>query len=90
MPFGAITGPLVRTPAMRGAFSAYGDPAEEEADNLRYRVEDSGAIPLAEAEIFILSDWNSGFPAGKERVPFVSGGELEKLVVNVLLVTYVP
>jgi hypothetical protein len=38
-----------------------------------------------------LTDWNSPVPAiGKERVPFVSGGEMEKLVVNVLLVAYVP
>ncbi|EGO01339.1 hypothetical protein SERLA73DRAFT_106044 [Serpula lacrymans var. lacrymans S7.3] len=78
------------------AFSGYGDSDEEEAeimraeaDSLRFRVEESGAIPLAEAEIFVLSDWSPG-PMSKEKVPFVSNGELEKLLVNVLLVTYVP
>jgi len=76
-------------PAARGAFNAYGEP-EEDIDSLRARVEDSGAVPLAEAEITILSDWQAAVPISKERVPFVSNGELEKLVVNVLLVTYVP
>jgi hypothetical protein len=56
-----------------------------EASNLRMRVEESGAIPLSEAEIFILSDWVPG-PLAKERVHFVSNGELEKLIVNVFLV----
>jgi hypothetical protein len=76
-------------PAARGAFNAYGEP-EQDIDSLRARVEDSGAVPLAEAEITILSDWQAAVPISKERVPFVSNGELEKLVVNVLLVTYVP
>jgi hypothetical protein len=41
--------------------------------------------------ISILTDWNTPNPeTGKERVYFVSGGELEKLVVNVLMVVYVP
>ncbi|KAH7929025.1 hypothetical protein BV22DRAFT_1030059 [Leucogyrophana mollusca] len=80
----------------RSTFSLYGDPEEDEAesmrveaDQLRFRVQESGAIPLADAEIFILSDWVPG-PMTKERVHFVSNGELEKLIVNVLLVTYVP
>jgi len=81
----------VGTPAMRGAFNAtYGGEAEETIDSLRVRVEDSGAVPLAEADIMILTDWQTAVPVSKERVPFVSNGELEKLVVNVLLVTYVP
>ncbi|KAF9071698.1 hypothetical protein BDP27DRAFT_1361637 [Rhodocollybia butyracea] len=68
--------------------SAYPDPGEEEiADALRFRVEQSGAIPLVEAEIHILNDWNNPAPLiGKERVPFVVGGELDKLVVNTLIV----
>jgi hypothetical protein len=89
---GALTfgGSRMGVPAMRGAFNAgYGDP-EESIDSLRVRVEDSGAIPLAEADITILTDWQAGVPVSKERVPFVSNGELEKLVVNVLLVAYVP
>lgn len=62
----------------------------EDRDNLRWRVEKSGAIPLAEAEIMVMSDVNSpGAPVTKERVPFVSGGQLDKLVVNVMLVVYV-
>ncbi|KAH7908547.1 hypothetical protein BJ138DRAFT_341703 [Hygrophoropsis aurantiaca] len=80
----------------RGAFSIYGDLEDDdaenlraEADQLRVRVQESGAIHLSETEIFILSDWVPG-PMSKERVHFVSNGELEKLVVNVLLVTYVP
>lgn len=78
--------------------SYYGDPAEEEeldvamrteGDVIRLRVEESGAIALADAEISILSDWAPGLMT-KERVYFASGGELEKLLVNVLMVTYVP
>lgn len=75
--------------------SYYGDPAEDEelemreGDVIRLRVEESGAIALAEAEIAVLSDWVPGLMT-KERVYFASGGELEKLVVNVLMVTYVP
>jgi len=75
-------------PAVRGPF-VYGDSEEEEVDNLRSRVENSGAFPLAEADITILSDWQGTGPVSKERVPFVTNGELEKLVVNVLMVTYV-
>jgi len=59
------------------------------SDHLKMRIEESGAIPLSEAEIFILSDWLPG-PIAKERVYFVSNGELEKLIVNVLLVIFVP
>ena len=70
------------------ARSVYADPDDEETANLRARVEDNGAVPLSEAEISILSE---PVPiAGKERVYFVSKGELEKLVVNVLIVVYVP
>lgn len=85
--FDALGSPR-RTPAVRGAFS-YGDPEAEENEALRVRVEESGAIPMAEADITILTDWQGVGPVSKERVPFVSNGELEKLVVNVLLVTYV-
>lgn len=88
---GAITFGASRKglPAVRGAFSAYGE-SEEDMESLRVRVEDSGAVPLEEAGITILSDWQATAPISKERVPFVSNGQLEKLVVNVLLVTYVP
>lgn len=78
------------SPAVRGAFNNYNNADEAEAEALRLRVEGSGAIPLVEAEITVLNDLDELGPIGKERVPFVSGGELERLVVNVLLVAYVP
>jgi hypothetical protein len=63
---------------------------------MRLRVEASGAQPLATADIAVLADWDDALAAGgaiagvgKERVPFVSAGLLEKLVVHVLLVVYV-
>jgi len=106
MPLGVINGnglngarsvPLISVPPVRGPFNnapySTVDAEEEEVNNLRTRVEDSGAIPLGEADITILMDSNGpgqGPVAGKERVYFVSAGELEKLVVNVLLVVYVP
>ncbi len=78
------------TPALRGAFSTYGDPElHVEVDNLRHRIASSGAIPLLEADITILTDGN-GHVVGKERVPFVSNGQLDKLVVNALIVVFVP
>ena len=87
LPFNAIGSPRSRAqPPMRGTFS-YGE--EEENESLRLRVEESGAVPLAEADILLLSDWQGTTPVCKERVPFISNGELEKLVVNVLLVVYV-
>jgi hypothetical protein len=62
--------------------------------NLQHRVEQSGAMPLAEADIVLLADKDmSGSMSGtisKERVPLVSKGLLDKLVVNILLVVYVP
>ena len=61
--------------------------------NLRHRVEQSGAVPLAEADIVLLADKDtSGSMSGtisKERVPLVTGGVLDRLVVNILLVVYV-
>ncbi|KAK0184525.1 hypothetical protein F5146DRAFT_241402 [Armillaria mellea] len=78
------------TPALRGAFSTYGDPElHEQVDNLRHRIASSGAIPLLDAEITILTDGNVHV-VGKERVPFVSNGQLDKLVVNTLIVVFVP
>ena len=59
-------------------------------EDLRTKVERSGAIPIASSGITLLSAASSPGGVGKERVPFVQGGELEKLVVNVLLVVYVP
>lgn len=77
-------------PARGGSVTgAYPESDESITDNLRFRVQQSGAIPLADANIMILSDWNNPSPLsgiGKERVPFVVGGELDKLVVNTLIV----
>lgn len=72
--------------------SPYSD-GDEHVINLRHRVEQSGAVPLAEADIVLLADKDtSGSISGtisKERVPLVTGGLLDKLVVNILLVVYV-
>ncbi|KII91868.1 hypothetical protein PLICRDRAFT_524272 [Plicaturopsis crispa FD-325 SS-3] len=89
MPFGAANGQR-GVPPVRGAFGTYGGDEGIDVDMLRSRIEDSGAIPLSEADIIVLTGWDSIGGVGKERVPFVSNGELEKLVVNVLLVAYVP
>ncbi|KAH9995919.1 hypothetical protein BJV74DRAFT_911574 [Russula compacta] len=66
---------------------------DEQIIDLQHRVEQSGAIPLAEADIVLLADKDtSGSMSGtisKERVPLVSRGLLDKLVVNILLVVYV-
>ncbi|KAF5344606.1 hypothetical protein D9758_013896 [Tetrapyrgos nigripes] len=90
------------TPAVRGPFSIAGSvysdaglSAHEEdlaiRDSLRFRVQESGAVPLAESEIVLMTDWNLPTQVvGKERVPFVAGGEMEKLVVNALMVVFVP
>ncbi|KAH9854550.1 hypothetical protein C2E23DRAFT_867173 [Lenzites betulinus] len=81
-----------RLPPIRGPFSSASEPGEDEVDDLRHRVVKSGAVPINDTDIMIVSDIVT-FPGviAKERVPFVSGlGEIEKLVVNVLLVVYVP
>ena len=62
-------------------------------DGIRSRVEASGAVSLLKANITVLSDWsnlNVTPVKGEQRVYFVSNGELEKLVLNVLVVIYVP
>lgn len=78
-------------PPVRGTFSTQGDYDDNETDDLRAKVERSGGIPLAEAEIDVLNDPVYPGPISKERVPFVSAsGDIERLVVNVLVVVYVP
>lgn len=75
-----------------GGATPYVD-GDEQIIDLQHRVEQSGAIPLAEADIVLLADKDtSGSMSGtisKERVPLVSRGLLDKLVVNILLVVYV-
>lgn len=76
-------------PPLRGAFA--GGQGDVDFDNLRARVEASGAILLATAGISVLGlEWGLDQIVGKERVTFVSGGELEELVVNAVIVAYVP
>ena len=65
----------------------------QEYDPIRSRVEASGAVTLSKANITVLSDWttlNVAPVKGEQRVYFVSNGELEKLVLNALVVIYVP
>jgi hypothetical protein len=92
-----IDGSSYGSPGRRPQSAVYGaSPYSDEEDhviNLRHRVEQSGAIPIAEADIVLLADKDtSGSMSGtvsKERVPLVTGGVLDKLVVNILLVVYV-
>jgi hypothetical protein len=70
--FPAVRGPYAPTYAI----GPYTDDAEI-----------SGAIPLSELDIVLLTVWDVLWPVGKERVTIVS---VEKLVVNVLMVTFVP
>lgn len=93
-----IDGSSYGSPSRRPVSGAvYGASPYVEADdqiiNLRHRVEQSGAVPLTEADIVLLADKDtSGSMSGtisKERVPLVTGGVLDKLVVNILLVVYV-
>jgi hypothetical protein len=90
-------GPEVQTSPRRRAYGpgmpAPGGPADE-VERMRARVEASGAAPLAGADIMVLADWDDALAAagagvGKERVPFVDGGALGRLVVHALLVVYV-
>lgn len=78
---------------VRGIFAttSTGSSEMEENEIMRNRVEAGGGISLTEAGISLLVDWTSPGPhTGKERVPFVSGRGLEKLVVNIIMVTYIP
>lgn len=67
---------------------------EIEGGTLRMRVEEAGGIPLTEVDIHLCKEWEwpsgPGNSVGVERVCFVSAGELQRLVVNTLLVVYIP
>jgi hypothetical protein len=81
-------------PPVRGTFGYSNASPVGEAETMRARVEASGGLPLATADIMVLADWDPAGASpmsavGKERVAFVSNGELHKLVVNVLLVVFV-
>ncbi|KAK7678715.1 hypothetical protein QCA50_018297 [Cerrena zonata] len=84
-PYAIING---SSPLRRTTSNASDDTAVVE--DMRTKVEKSGAITLAEAEVIVLSDTTLTAPITKERVPFVQGNELERLVVNILMVVYVP
>jgi hypothetical protein len=83
------------------SFGIYGSPprgsppmmaAESQDQALRVKVQQSGGQSLNEAGITVMADqWNhtSANAGAVERVPFLSRGELQKLVVNVLLVVMV-
>ncbi|KZT00708.1 uncharacterized protein LAESUDRAFT_732021 [Laetiporus sulphureus 93-53] len=66
------------------------EPDGQEDDDLHRRVQKSGAVPIAETDIVLLNDFSVTGPITKERVPFAQGRDLEKLVVNVLMVVFVP
>lgn len=83
-----------RLPQSRGGYGGNpisgGGPVDD-GNGLGPRVRASGALSFAEANITLLTDPNNLNPTiGKERVEFVSNGELTKLVVNVLLVIFIP
>ena len=92
-----------RTFAGRNGFTLYRDPGSDNTDEddgyfgndaaaLRTSIEASGAVTLAEEGIKILPDnaIGVGESVTKERIPYISAGGLEKLVINVLLVVYIP
>jgi hypothetical protein len=79
-------GTSYNTSSRRPVSGVYG---EEQIIPLQHRIEQSGAIPLAEAGIVLVADKEMSGIVSKERVPLVSRGLLDKLVVNILLVVYV-
>lgn len=92
-PFGSASASRGNVPAVRGAFGSYPDPnySAADVDAIRSKVYASGGVTLAEERITLLTDYKNPQPTiGRERVFFVSNGELEKLIVNVLLVVYIP
>ncbi|KAI0033302.1 hypothetical protein K488DRAFT_48043 [Vararia minispora EC-137] len=78
--------------ARRTPFAGYADLPVDGAfeGTLQRRVEASGGIPLAQADVVVLTDKFGSGAVSKERVPFVSGGQLDKLIVNILICAYVP
>ncbi|TCD65304.1 hypothetical protein EIP91_002829 [Steccherinum ochraceum] len=91
IPFAVLNGtrPQAVASPLRTSFST-ASSSESGEDDMRTRVKKSGAVSLSDAEIVVLSDSTLTAPISKERVFFVQGGELEKLVVNIMLVVYVP
>lgn len=57
---------------------------------IRSRVESSGATSITKLGIKVLADDTLGGSVTKERVPYISSGSVDRLIVNVLLVVFVP
>lgn len=71
--------------------SIAGDAAD--ADAIRMMVEKSGAVLITDAGIMLLSEDTPGTSSAaltRERVPLIATGGLDKLIVNVLIVVFVP
>lgn len=79
-----------RTVSQRFHVGHPSDTEDEELGILQGHVEDSGAIPLIDAGITIISE-KEIFPAklSKEKVLYVTASKIEKLLINALLVVYV-
>ena len=79
------------SPTMRGSsMSDSGESSSSDSNDLRARVMRSGALPLTGAGITLMTDPSSLGCVSKARVPFVRDGEVEKLVVNILMSVFVP
>ncbi|KAG6824877.1 hypothetical protein H0H92_005558 [Tricholoma furcatifolium] len=83
---------VIGVPPVHGPFNQNPLGGSLDKMTIRARVEDSGALLFADAGITVVSQVldASTQVVGKERVYFVSNGELEKLVVNISLVVFVP
>ncbi|KAI0795730.1 hypothetical protein C8Q75DRAFT_712221 [Abortiporus biennis] len=93
LPFSVLNGVQSAVSPIRSSYgSRSGSDIVDDApvDDLRTRVKRSGALSFAEADIVVLSDTTLSGLVSKARVPFVQGGEMERLVVHVLMVVYVP
>lgn len=94
MPLALLAGAQSNTSSpVRATFNGKPMSASYEDAHLeavREMVQKSGAVLLSDAGVYVLSDPALLGTVSKERVGFVQDGELEKLVVNVLLVVYVP
>ena len=87
----------------RNGFTLYRDPGSDSTDDddgyfgneaatLRSRIEANGAIPIARAGIKVLQDdaIGVGESVTKEKISYISAGGLEKLIINVLMVVFIP
>lgn len=89
-PFSILNGSRNVTSPRRTSLSSVSEAGDPPIEDLRTKVIKSGAVPISETNIFVLSDQALTGPISKVKVPFVQNGELEKLVVNALIVVFVP